>query len=488
MLLSVAGMHVFFTAGVVFGWVSLAELLAARGEGCRGGDCSGQAAAFAFIFTLGTVGNYTSNLPFGLTLDRCGPRRCCVAASLVQLTGCLCMLMHSTGHGGGFLYVGFFLLGFGGPGIQKATFHMSNLFPAHAGSLIAASTALFDAGTAVFTGFLAARRSPLHVDLTGCWLAYSAAVLLILVSGGLLWPDTPFKPPVDKPGGSALSLSSMDEVTGAAATRPLRQQLRHPPYLYLVCFAVVHVLRLNFVVATFQEQARPRSRPAKHACPSMSPPRPEQPTAPHPALQAHSLGFDRAEVAYFVELLGRVLPLGFVGMPLIGYLLDHSSPWVTFALINVLGVLTNTLLLMPLSRHALIAAMCCVAVGRQFVYSTFFSELQRPDISSPATYGTLAGIANVWVAVSGVLLAPLGSLSTGRFASLGLYAFAPANGLMIVFSLLLCTQPLGCWKARRSEVRDGGDAAQATPAKEAHSTMERGPGASSLRVALLQQK
>ena len=129
LLLLVAGVHVFFTAGVVFGWASLAEVLAAEGALCGAdGDCSGQAAAFALVFTLGTVGNYTSNLPFGLLLDRCGPQRCCVVASLVQLAGALVLVARGA-LGDGALYMGFFMLGFGGPGIQMATFHMAQLFP-----------------------------------------------------------------------------------------------------------------------------------------------------------------------------------------------------------------------------------------------------------------------------------------------------------------------------------------------------------------------
>ena len=56
---------------------------------CDGDNCSGQAGIFAFIFTLGTIGNYTSNLPFGLLLDTRGPQACCVLAALVQLTGAL---------------------------------------------------------------------------------------------------------------------------------------------------------------------------------------------------------------------------------------------------------------------------------------------------------------------------------------------------------------------------------------------------------------
>eukprot|EP00966_Prymnesium_polylepis_P142786 3296868-Prymnesium_polylepis.1 len=50
LLLVVAGLHVFITAGVVFGWASLAEILAAEGALCAAtsdGGCSGQAAAFA---------------------------------------------------------------------------------------------------------------------------------------------------------------------------------------------------------------------------------------------------------------------------------------------------------------------------------------------------------------------------------------------------------------------------------------------------------
>ena len=43
LLLLVAGFHVFLTAGVVFGWTSLAQVLAKRGVGCDGDNCSGQA-------------------------------------------------------------------------------------------------------------------------------------------------------------------------------------------------------------------------------------------------------------------------------------------------------------------------------------------------------------------------------------------------------------------------------------------------------------
>lgn len=411
-MLAVAGTHVFFTAGVVFGWASLAEVLANEGAFCNGSDCSGQAGGFALIFTLGTLGNYTSNLPFGVLLDRHGPQLCCVVASLAQLAGALAMVAFSLGSGYGFLAGGFFLLGFGGPGIQMATFHMAHLFPNYSGSLIAGSTALFDAGTAVFAVFYAVTQA-LPVDLASCWAAYACIVL----------------PP------------------------PLTQQLTSPPYLYLICFASVHICRLNFVVGTFQEQVG-------------------------------SLGFDDAAVVRFVGLFGAMLPFGFVGMPLIGHLLDRSSPAVVFALVNGVGIATALLLLVPRSTATLCAAMALVAVGRQFVYSTFFASLHR--IAGPNSYGLLAGLGNLCVAATGALQPVLTSLSTDYFAPWGLYAFAPVNLLMIAFELLLLTQPLACWQERAAKAAPAAQspAVSGGGEREGH-THSRGAGAAALRVALL---
>ena len=502
LLLLVAGFHVFLTAGVVFGWTSLAQVLAKRGVGCDGDNCSGQAGIFAFIFTLGTIGNYTSNLPFGLLLDTRGPQACCVLAALVQLTGALAMYAHAAGFRGESLvpaYIGFFLLGFGGPGVQKATFHMAHLFPSASGSLIAASTALFDGGSVIFALFYSLTDAG-SLDLETCWLGYAGAVLLVLASGAVLWPSAPFEPPPDTDVDAVFGNPDDDTAT-ALSKRSLKRQLRSPPYLYLVLFASVHVCRLNFAVATFQEQVG-------------------------------SLGFGASEVDQFVVIFGRLLPLGFVGMPLIGYLLDNSTPLVVFLLVNAAGVLNSSLLLVPHSRPALLGAMCCVAVGRQFVYSTFFSELQR--LASPRTYGTLAGsspcprirmprvcadlmpaahcppraarfeltartatapplplgLANLCVAATGLLLSPLSSLSTSTLAPWGEYAFAPANLLMMLLVLLLFTQPLSCWReARRARTSDGPTfvaVARGAPSPLAPaSVLERGAPNSSLRVSLL---
>ena len=68
-LVGVGALHTLLCAGVVFGWSSLEAVLRDEGKFGPAPD-----ELFAFVFTLGAVGNYVSNLPFGALLDAKGPR------------------------------------------------------------------------------------------------------------------------------------------------------------------------------------------------------------------------------------------------------------------------------------------------------------------------------------------------------------------------------------------------------------------------------
>ena len=95
--------HTLLTAGVVFGWASLLPLL--RHEGV---DLS--ASDFARIFTHGAIGNYLSSLPFGLLLDKTGPKTCGIVASVLFGVGVfMCSLATTSAF---YLDLGFALLGF----------------------------------------------------------------------------------------------------------------------------------------------------------------------------------------------------------------------------------------------------------------------------------------------------------------------------------------------------------------------------------------
>lgn len=360
LLLVVAGVHVFLTAGVVFGWASLADALALAGAFCDDDECSGRASAFAIIFTLGTIGNYTSNLPFGLLLDRYGPNVCCTCGASVQILGTLLMLAPPT-VGEWVYYPGFFLLGFGGPGIQISTFHLANLYPTASGSLIAASTALFDAGTAVFFGFSLATASG-ALTLTSCWLLYLGGCGFVLLTGLLLWPHVPFEAARDESDDESPAAHA-DALLGDE-TPSFRDQLASRAFVYLVCFAAAHILRLNFIVGTFQ-------------------------------LEVASLGFDAAAVSEYTTGFASALPFGFIGMPLIGFFLDRRPLSDVFLLVNLTGLACIALLLVPHSPLALSAAIGLVAVGRSAAHTgapPFAPTRPPPDHSSRAAPHTTQAV------------------------------------------------------------------------------------------------
>ena len=132
---SIGVLHTLLTAGIVFGWASLLPVL--RSEGL---DLS--PSAFCAIFTHGAIGNYLSSLPFGLVLDKLGPKQCGIMASLLFAIGCVLCSMCSTTHAT-CLNIGFALLGFAGPAIQLPTLHLARLFPGEAREGGSGGAALF---------------------------------------------------------------------------------------------------------------------------------------------------------------------------------------------------------------------------------------------------------------------------------------------------------------------------------------------------------
>ena len=131
---SIGVLHTLLTAGIVFGWASLLPIL--RNEGL---DLS--PSEFCRIFTHGAIGNYLSSLPFGLILDKFGPKTCGILASILFAAGCcLCSLAITIPT---CLNIGFALLGFAGPAIQLPTLHLARLFPGQAREGGSGGAALF---------------------------------------------------------------------------------------------------------------------------------------------------------------------------------------------------------------------------------------------------------------------------------------------------------------------------------------------------------
>ena len=131
---SIGVIHTLLTAGIVFGWASLLPILRDEGLDLSPSD-------FCRIFTHGAIGNYMSSLPFGLVLDKFGPKICGIMASVLFGIGCvLCSFAIQIPT---CLNMGFALLGFAGPAIQLPTLHLARLFPGQAREGGSGGAALF---------------------------------------------------------------------------------------------------------------------------------------------------------------------------------------------------------------------------------------------------------------------------------------------------------------------------------------------------------
>lgn len=342
--------HTFLCGGVVFGWASLEAVLRAEGR-FRSDD---EASLYALVFTLGAVGNYTSNLPFGALLDATGPKVAgCVASALFGFFACLLWL----GSGGSrwCLGAGMFGLGFVGPGIQLPTLHLSCLFEDGA-VVMSMQAASFDLGALAFA---VARALPVS---SGTFLRMYAVVVptFTFVTSLLLWPMKTLERGTQVVTASPGSPSFLLQRTKQQSPKTLRSMVGSRPFIFLAAFAAIHILKLNFVVTSVNEQASPD----------------------------------------LVAIFGWMLPLGFVSAPVTAWLLARD-PHYAFTLANVFGIIYGSALVLGDERALLYVAFPLVALSRQLVYSSVFHFIGARF--GFAKYGTLLGIVNVVVALVGCL-------------------------------------------------------------------------------------
>ena len=86
---------------------------------------------------------------------------------------------------------------------------------------------------------------------------------------------------------------------------PLSTVLRHPAFWALATWAGVHILKLNFVVATINDQLKQN--------------------------------VDKETADHLIDVLGAMLPFGFVALPLVATFLDRA-PILAFERANLIGI------------------------------------------------------------------------------------------------------------------------------------------------------
>lgn len=389
--------HTLLTAGIVFGWASLLAVFV-RGEGL---DLS--PTQFALIFTHGAIGNYLSTLPFGLLLDNYGPKTTGILASLMFACGLILCSNATTSTA--CLDLGFALIGFSGPAIQLPTLHLARLFSGNAregGSggaalVMSAQAGAFDGGTMVFAIFSALHGATGLTSQTFFRL-YTVVPFFTLLTALFYWPNTilpdednygesddrgTIKTPASYVGRSPyLSPAAMlKENTGDTKKRlvdaPLATILTQPPFYCLAFWVAVHILKLNFVVATINNQ-----------------------------LDYAMADSDTNLTNTLISIFGAMLPFGFVVLPLVAYLLG-SSTLICFQLANVVGVLYGAVLTFTpgVASFQILVVFSSVATSRQLVYSTVFH--QTGEIFGFRNYGVILGLINIIVSGVSLVQGPL---------------------------------------------------------------------------------
>ena len=402
---SVGVTQTLLTAGIVFGWASLLPIL--RDEGV---DHSPQ--QFAKVFTAGAVGNYLSTLLFGMTMDGFGPRIAAVLASLLFGLG---LLLCSYSEYFSCLLIGFGLLGFSGPGIQMPTLHLANLFPDGGGSALYMSSqaAAFDGGTIVFA-LVRLLFQFVGLSTPTFFRLYLIVPGSVLLTALLVWPDEVLETKNSEAGSEDTSSTRSPYVGGAASpyrsprkgvipssglvNAPLSTVLRHPSFWALATWVSIHILKLNFVVATINDQLDD--------------------------------AVDKDQAESLIDVFGGMLPFGFVALPLVAWLLNTSVNWI-IQLANVVGLVYGAILVwFPSSKWLLtFVVFPAVATSRQMVYSTVFHQIG--DVFGFSNYGVLLGITNILVSTFSMVQNPLVNWSEN------LQDYTSANSVLLTLTIPL---------------------------------------------------
>jgi hypothetical protein len=260
---------------------------------------------------------------------------------------------------------------------------------------MSAQAAAFDGGTAIF----AVVR--LLYQLTGLsassfFLLYNVVPAWCLLTAIFVWPNDILETPTinDKNnldeeeveeymgvGSPYLSERGRISMRGGKSRNnlidaPISAVVKHPAFWALATWAGIHILKLNFIVATINNQLDQNVPPA---------------------ISNH-----------LIDVLGAMLPFGFVALPLVASILDREPIWA-FELANTIGVLYGAVLtFFPgsvwLQTFIVFPSVAC---SRQLVYSTLFHQVGASF--GFANYGVLLGLINVMVSAFSTIQIPASS-------------------------------------------------------------------------------
>ena len=188
-----AALSCLLTSGLAFGFSALIPSLVDFGafrEDCQHhAPCHAQRMALVWVFVLGTSASALSTLPQGILMDYWGPRACGVLFGAAVALGCFLFSLSGSGLWRAAYSTGFVLMAVGGSGVFVSTVSFCNLFPRHAGLIIATLVACFDASSGIFQAL--AFLISLGVGVPTVFRLYAVLSAFLATAAGLYWPTAP---------------------------------------------------------------------------------------------------------------------------------------------------------------------------------------------------------------------------------------------------------------------------------------------------------
>ena len=175
-------------------------------------------------------------------------------------------------------------------------------------------------------------------------------------------------------GSPYLSPATIHVTQSPLLDAPLKMVLSHAPFHCLALWVSVHILKLNFVVASINDQL--------------------------------DAVMDPNHADFLIHVFGAILPFGFVVLPFVAHLLSRSTI-ACFQVANTVGVLYGGVLTFFPNQalYQVLIVFTSVATSRQLVYSTVFH--QTGELFGFRNYGVLLGLTNVVVSAVSLAQGPL---------------------------------------------------------------------------------
>ncbi|CCE63971.1 hypothetical protein TPHA_0G01340 [Tetrapisispora phaffii CBS 4417] len=422
------------SAGIIFGFAAFKQVLINEGvysESCQTNEtrysevqtiipCTAQDLKLNTMFTVSAAITNVLALPVGWVLDIYGPKVSGIIGSSIIYFGAFNFIMAESLIGEYYdpYLIGFLMLAVGGPFVFISSFHLSNIFPARGGMIMALITGSFDSSSALFLIYkVIYEKSDNKLSLQRFFSYYLIVPTFIIVAQIFIMPKHSYQSLPKESYTSASNLNSCDtestplisNYTDAATSYSEQQSTRTPrrrsssvtimaearqhllnydifeemhernvkeqilsPWFYLMLFfAAICMLRINYFIATIRSQVE------------------------------YLLGDETTSIE-LNNLFDFLLPIGgVVAVPIIGHILDNIELSNIIKILSGLSIIIGGLGIVPNSYACALIEIVLFVMYRPFYYTVVSDYTSK--IFGFTTFGTVYGLLTLTCGVFNML-------------------------------------------------------------------------------------